>query len=80
MWRCPLYAAVLHLAGQFCLPAVWGDEPEPSSSTAAKEIRIAAVQMRSTRDLEANVNKIEAVYEYAVASVVRESPCFLSAR
>jgi predicted amidohydrolase len=29
-------------------------------STAAKEIRVAAVQMRSTRDLEANVKKIDA--------------------
>jgi predicted amidohydrolase len=53
-------SATLLIAGQLASPGVLGDEPASASSKSVKTIRVAAVQMRSTRDLESNVLKIDA--------------------
>ena len=58
MWRCLLFTAALILGGQLCSSDSHGAEPAAAKSVLSRKIRVAAVQMRSTRDLSDNVRKI----------------------
>jgi predicted amidohydrolase len=57
MWRL-FFAVAFILAGHVPGLDARGDEPAANSAPAAK-LRVAAVQMRSTRDLSANIQKID---------------------
>jgi predicted amidohydrolase len=56
MWRLSL-AVALALAGS--LPGIDARGDEPAESPPAPTLRVATVQMRSTRDLSANIQKID---------------------
>ena len=51
MWRCLLLTAALILSGQLCSSDAHGAEPAAAKPVLSQKIRVAAVQMRSTRDL-----------------------------
>ena len=50
MWRCLLLTAALILSGPLLLDSR-GAEPAAAKPSSREKIRVAAVQMRSTRDL-----------------------------
>ena len=58
MWRCLLLTTALILSGQLCSSDSHGAEPAAAKPVLSQKIRVAAVQMRSTRDLSDNVRKI----------------------
>src|SRR6476620_11374055 len=59
-----LYLAIMSLFITVSLLAASAQAAKPESSgKPAKELRVAAVQMRSTRDLDANVRKIQKYLE-----------------
>jgi predicted amidohydrolase len=60
MWRCLLFTVALILSGHLCSFDARGAEPAEAKSPPPPKIRVAAVQMRSTRDLSSNVQKIDA--------------------
>jgi predicted amidohydrolase len=57
MWRCLLLTGALTFSGQLCSYHARGAEPAAADPNLQK-IRVAAVQMRSSRDLSDNVRKI----------------------
>jgi predicted amidohydrolase len=59
MRRCFLLGAALTLGLQLRAFDVSGAKPAAATSRPAPQLRVAAVQMRSTRDLGANVRRIE---------------------
>ena len=59
MWRCFPFGATLTLGLLTRTFDARGVEPVAGSSPHASHLRVAAVQMRSTRDLATNVHKIE---------------------
>lgn len=59
MWRCFFFGAALVLGVHPRASDTRGAEPAAATSPPASHLRVAAVQMRSTRDLATNVRKIE---------------------
>ncbi len=59
MWRCLLFVAVLTLGLQMWAYNVSGADPAAAPSPPATQLSVAAVQMRSTRDLATNIRRIE---------------------
>lgn len=57
MWRCFLIGAAM-IVGAHNWALVRGAEPVAATSSPPSQLRVAAVQMRSTRDLATNVRKI----------------------
>ena len=59
MWRCFLYGAVLTLGLRAPAFDAHGAERAAAAAQPASGLRVAAVQMRSTRDLATNIRRIE---------------------
>jgi predicted amidohydrolase len=59
MWRCLLFGAALLIGLPGGSIQSSGSEPAATQPSAPRQLRIAAVQMRSTRDLNDNIRKIE---------------------
>lgn len=59
MRRCPFFVLSLCLVAQLGTPKLRGAEPDEAATKPAPQLRVAAVQMRSTRDLAQNISKIK---------------------
>ncbi len=59
MWRCLKFTTALALGAQLLSLDARGAEPAAATSRPVPQLRVSAVQMRSTRDLAANVRKIK---------------------
>ncbi len=71
MWRC-LHFGFVFAIGLSCGPIeLRGSESVAAESPAPRQLRVAAVQMRSTRDLAENVRKIDEQLVRCVADGVR---------
>ncbi len=59
MWRRFFHGAALFVSLHTCTLNTSGSEPAAAASRPASQLRVAAVQMRSTRDLAENIRKIQ---------------------
>ncbi|MCI0331864.1 MAG: carbon-nitrogen hydrolase family protein [Planctomycetes bacterium] len=59
MWRCMMFTTALALGAHLLSLDARGAEPAAATSRPAPQLRVAAVQMRSTRDLVTNVRRID---------------------
>jgi predicted amidohydrolase len=59
MWRYVLIGAALAIVVEAKAERAYCKDPKAAESQPASELRVAAVQMRSSRDLDANIRKID---------------------
>jgi predicted amidohydrolase len=59
MWRYSLFLAALAIGLRVQSAELYAADPAVAASQPLTQLRVAAVQMRSTRDLAANISKIE---------------------
>jgi predicted amidohydrolase len=59
MWRHALLGVTLVVGVPIIAELSFADASEPATSLPAGQLRVAAVQMRSSRDLDANIRKID---------------------
>jgi predicted amidohydrolase len=71
MQRCLFLGCFLVTSSCVATRSTYADDPEPVNATAALQLRVAAVQMRSSRDLAENVRKIAAQLSRCAADGVR---------
>jgi predicted amidohydrolase len=71
MWRCIFYCVVFSIFVNGGTFDSRGSEPEPVDTQAQRELRVAAVQMRSSRDLAENTEKISQFLARCAADGVR---------